>query len=166
VSLGIAGKEEPSVSTPLLKKEMQAIDCALEDDNVMPPGYLKINCHMVFDVKMTLERKAHYVAGGHQTEPSKDITFASVVLRDSIQIAFLVTALNNLEILSTDISGAYLNTLCGEKVYTIAHKEFGPDKEGQPVLIKCALTLQASIIWKGLEGSYGCNFEGLWILVL
>jgi hypothetical protein len=69
-----------------IEKEMRAIDCAFEfkDDNAMPPGYLKIDCHMVFDVKMTLERKARYVAGGRQKEPSKDITFASVVSRDSI----------------------------------------------------------------------------------
>jgi hypothetical protein len=124
-----------------IEKEMRAIDCAFEfkNNNVMPPGYLKIDCHMVFDVKMTLERKARYVAGGHQTEPSKDITFASVVSRDSIRIAFLIAALNDLEILSADISGAYLNAPCGEKVYTIAGKEFGPNKEGRPVLIKRAL---------------------------
>jgi hypothetical protein len=49
------------------------------------------------------------VAGGHQTEPTKDIMFATVVTRDSIQIAFLVAALNGLEVLSADIAGAYLN---------------------------------------------------------
>ena len=46
----------------VIEKEMQAIDCAFEfkDDIVMLPGYLKINCHMVFDVlKMTLKHKAH-----------------------------------------------------------------------------------------------------------
>jgi hypothetical protein len=51
----------------------------------------------------------------HQTEPSKDITFANVVLKDSIQIAFLVAALNDLEILSTDISGAILMPLVVRK---------------------------------------------------
>jgi hypothetical protein len=62
----------------------RAVTFEFKDNNVMPPGYQKINCHMVFDVKMTLEHKACYVASGHQTELSKDITFASVVLRDSI----------------------------------------------------------------------------------
>ena len=81
-----------------IEKEMKAIDCAFEfpSDNKAPVGYQKIDCHMVFDVKMTLERKARYVAGGHQTEPSKDVTFASVISRDSICIAFLVAALNDL----------------------------------------------------------------------
>ena len=44
-----------------------------------------------------------------------------------------------MEILSADISGAYLNAPCAKKVYTLAGKEFGPDKEGWPVVIKRAL---------------------------
>jgi hypothetical protein len=78
-----------------IKKEMKTIDCAFHflEDNKAPVGHQKIDCHMIFDVKMTLERKARYVASGHQTEPTKDITFASVVSRDSIRIAFLVAAL-------------------------------------------------------------------------
>jgi hypothetical protein len=74
------------VPFPDVEKEMQTINCALQfpKDNRALVGYQKIDCHMVFDVKMTLEQKARYVASGHQMEPTKDITFASVVLRDSI----------------------------------------------------------------------------------
>ena len=124
-----------------IEKEMRNIDCAFyfPEDGKAPIGYQKIDCHMIFDVKMTLERKARYVAGGHQTEPTKDITFASVVSRDSIRIAFLVAALNDLDVLSADISGAYLNANAAEKVYTIAGKEFGPEKEGRVVVITRAL---------------------------
>jgi hypothetical protein len=120
---------------------MRNIDCAFSfpDDNKTPVGYQKIDCHMNFDVKMTLERKARYVAGGHQTEPPKDITFASVISRDSIRIAFLVAALNDLEVLSADISGAYLNANAAEKVYTIAGKEFGSVRDGRVVVITRAL---------------------------
>ena len=127
--------------TKAIEKEMKAIEHAFEfrDDNVMPVGYQKIDCHMIFDVKITLDRKARYVAGGHQTEPTKDMTFASVVSRDSIRIAFLVAALNDLEVLSADVAGAYLNAKAKEKVYTTAGKEFGPDKQGRPVLITRAL---------------------------
>jgi hypothetical protein len=120
-------------------KEMGYIDCAFEfpPDGKPPVGYQKIDCHMIFDVKMTLEQKARYVAGGHQTEPPKDITF--VVSRDSIRIAFLVAALNGLDVLSADISGAYLNAKAAEKVFTIAGKEFGADKEGRVDIITRAL---------------------------
>jgi hypothetical protein len=127
--------------TKAIEKEMKNIEPAFEfrDDDVMPVGYQHIDCHMIFDVKITLERKARYVAGGHQTEPTKEITFASVVTRDSIRIAFLVAALNDLEVLSADVSGAYLNANAMEKVYTTAGKEFGPDKVGRPVVITRAL---------------------------
>jgi hypothetical protein len=120
---------------------MKNIGCAFEfpADDKPPVGYQKIDCPMIFDVKMTLERKARYVAGGHQTEPTKGITFASVVSRDSIRIAFLVAALKDLEILSDNISGAYLNANAAEKFYTIAGKEFGATKEGQVVDITRAL---------------------------
>jgi Reverse transcriptase (RNA-dependent DNA polymerase) len=124
-----------------IEKEMKTIDCAFyfPEDGKALVGYQKIDCHMVFDVKMTLKHKAQYVAGGHQTEPAKDIMFASVVLRDSIRIAFLLAALNDLDILSADISGAYLNAKATKKVYTLAGKEFGPEKEGHVVDITCAL---------------------------
>ena len=120
---------------------MKAIDCAFEfrDDDKMPVGHQHIDCHMVFDVKITLDCKAQYVAGGHQTKPTKDVTFASVVSRNSIRITFTVAALNDLDVLSADISGAYLNAKAAEKVYTTAGTEFGPDKAGRPVLITRAL---------------------------
>ena len=70
----------------VIKKEMRTIDCAFEfpEDNKALVGYQKIDCHMVFDVKMTLKCKVQYVASGCQTEPTKDITFTSVVSWDNI----------------------------------------------------------------------------------
>jgi hypothetical protein len=123
-----------------IEKEMKNY-CAFHfpKDGKAPIGFQKIDCQMIFDVKMILERKARYVAGGYQTEPTKDITFASVVSRHSIRIAKLVAALSDLEVLSADISGSYLNANATEKVYTIAGKEFGADKDGQVVLITRAL---------------------------
>jgi hypothetical protein len=62
-----------------------------------------------------------------------------VVSRDSIRIAFLVAVLNDLDILSADISGTYFNAKAAKKVYTLAGKEFGPVKEGCVVVIMHAL---------------------------
>jgi hypothetical protein len=67
----------------------------------------------VFDIKMDFTRKARYVAGGHATDSPSTQTYASVVSRDSICIAFLIAALNDLDIISADIQGAYL-VLCRE----------------------------------------------------
>jgi hypothetical protein len=48
-------------------------------------------------------------------------------------------SLNDLHVLSANIRGAYLNANAAEKVYTIAGKEFGAEKEGRVVVITRAL---------------------------
>jgi hypothetical protein len=124
-----------------IELEMKNVMPAFEfiDDDVVPKFYKKIDCHMIFDVKMDLTRKARLVAGGHQTDPPKESTYSSVVSRDSIRIAFTLAALNDLDVLSADVQGAYLNAPTKEKVYTTAGLEFGADKVGRPVIIVRAL---------------------------
>jgi hypothetical protein len=124
-----------------IDKEMKNVMPAFEfrDDNEVPIGYKHIDCHMIFDVKLDLTRKARYVAGGHQTDPPKDMVYASVVSRDSVRLAFLLAALNDLNILAADVQNAYLNAPTTEKVYTTAGEEFGADKKGRPVIIVRAL---------------------------
>jgi hypothetical protein len=79
-------------------------------------GFQEITCHMIFDIKMDLTRKARFVAGGHLTEPPASITYSSVVSRDSVRLAFLISALNNLNIMACDVGNAYLNAPCRKKV--------------------------------------------------
>ena len=124
-----------------IEKEMAAVMPAFQfnDDNTIPAFHKHIDCHMIFDIKMDLTRKARFVAGGHQTDPPKESTYSSVVTRDSIRIAFTLAALNDLDILSADVQGAYLNAPTKEKVYTTAGLEFGASNVGRPVLIIRAL---------------------------
>jgi hypothetical protein len=75
---------------------------------------------MIFDVKMDFTRKARFVAGGHINDPPESITYSSVVSQDSVCIDFLLAALNDVDILATDIGNAYLNAQPHEKVYTTA----------------------------------------------
>ena len=63
-------------------------------------------------------------------EEPKDMTYSSVVTRNSIRIAFTLAALNDLDVLSTDVQNAYLNAPMKEKVYMMAGPEFGLDKVG------------------------------------
>ena len=102
------------------------------------PGYAKIRCHMVFDVKMDMTRKARFVAGGHMVDAPSELTFATVATRDSVRIILMLASLNNLKIMACDIQNAYLNALPREKVYFQAGPEFGKD-EGKNVLIVRAL---------------------------
>ena len=124
-----------------IEKEMKNNAAAFEfrDGDVMPTGYKHIDCHMVFDIKSDLTRKARFVAGGHQTDPPKESVYSSVVSRDSVRIAFMLAALNDLDVLSADVQNAYLNAPTKEKVYTTAGPEFGPANQGRPVLIVRAL---------------------------
>jgi hypothetical protein len=75
-------------------------------------GFQEIKCHIVFDVKMDFTRKARFVAGGHTTVPPNSLTYSSVVSRESVKIAFLIAALNGLDLMSCDIGNAYLNAKC------------------------------------------------------
>ena len=68
-----------------------------------PFCYKKIKFHLIFDVKMDLNRKNRYVAGGNLTNPPLSITYVSLVSRDSVRIAFLFAALNDLDIFAGDI---------------------------------------------------------------
>ncbi len=50
---------------------------------------------MIFDIKMDgdFTRKSRLVAGGHTTETPASLTYSSVVLRESVRVAFLLAAL-------------------------------------------------------------------------
>jgi hypothetical protein len=80
-------------------------------------GFQEIRCHIVFDVKMDFTRKARFVAGGHTTEAPAAMTHSSVVSSESMRLAYLIVALHDLELTSTDISNAYLHALCKEKIW-------------------------------------------------
>ena len=116
-----------------IKKEYNKVKIAfrlLEDGRKPPPAYTEITCHLIFEVKFDLRRKARYIAGGHLTELLSTMTYSSVVSRESIQISFLVTALNGLDVLAADIQNAYLNAPTEERVWF---------KDGPPILIVRAL---------------------------
>ena len=62
------------------------------------PGYHKIQCHMIFDIKMEdFRSKARLVAGSHVKEPPVTITYVSVAFRDTVSIALTVATLNGLQ---------------------------------------------------------------------
>ena len=53
---------------------------------------------MIFDVRMTLERKARWVKDGHITPEPENSTYAGVVSRESIRIALTYADLNSLDV--------------------------------------------------------------------
>ena len=57
------------------------------------------------------------MSGGNLNHPPMSMTYASVVSRDSVHLAFLILTLNYLDILSCDIQDVYLNTLSKDEVF-------------------------------------------------
>ena len=75
----------------------------IDKDNHAPVGYKKITCHIIFDVEMDLTRKARYLVGGNLTNPPLFIIYVSMVSRDGVRLALLISKFNNLDILAGDI---------------------------------------------------------------
>jgi len=95
-----------------INKEMPNVRIAfkiVEPNDTVPIGYTKVPLRMIFDLKLDFTHKARLVEGGHMTNTPTELTYSSVVSRDSIWICFLITTLNNLDIQMTDIGNAYLN---------------------------------------------------------
>ena len=98
---------------------------------------------MIFDIKMDFTRKAQLVAGGHRADPPISLTYSSVVSRDSVRIAFLVAALNDLVIKMADIGNAYLNASTEEKVHCVTGPEFGEDTGKIAIIVRSLYLLMS-----------------------
>jgi acetyl/propionyl-CoA carboxylase alpha subunit len=146
VALAVDRKTGTDFWKTALEKEI-AFD--FRDNKIVPIGYKKIDCHMTFDVKMKMTRKARLVTGGHQMEVPTELTYSSVILQDSVHITFTLAALNDPDVLSADVHNAYLNAPMKECVYTIAGPEFGSTDLGQPVLIVFALYMASNLAEPG-----------------
>jgi hypothetical protein len=136
-----------------IQKEMKNVrpafakwDGTKEDAKKKLVGYQQIRCHMIFEIKMDgkFTRKARFVAGGHTTNPPPSTTYSSVVSRDSVRIAFLVAALNDLDIWAADIGNAYLNAPCREKIWTMAGAEFGSEQGSVMTVVRALYGLKTS----------------------
>ena len=75
----------------------------LEEGQKAPPGWSKASGHLIWDVKMDFTRKARWVLDGHKTPDPIGSTFAGVVSRESVRIAFTYAALNDLQVFAADV---------------------------------------------------------------
>ena len=126
-----------------IKLEMTNIGIAfevLEEGATAPPGWHKVSGHLVFDVKMDFTRKARWVLDGHKTaNPVGISTYAGVVSRESVRIAFTYAALNGLDVFAADIRNAYLQAPSSQKDFVICGIEFGLENVGRIALIHRAV---------------------------
>ena len=82
----------------------------LDKGEKAPVAWCKVSGHLMFDVKMDFTRKARWVLDGHKTPKPTGSTYAGVVSRESMCIAFTYAALNGLDVCAADIQNAYLQS--------------------------------------------------------
>ena len=118
-----------------MKKEIDQLQefesFILVDEKFDLEGYTFVPMLMCFDVKFDGRHKARYVANGSQTEDPGDDIYSGVVGIDAVRLALFIAELNGFKICATDISCAFLQSKCLEKIYTRAGAEFGPELEGR-----------------------------------
>ena len=89
-----------------IAKEMRNVRVAfdvLEKGRNLEPGRTYLECYLIFDIKMNFTRKARFVANGSKTPDPMTSTYAGVVSRESVRIAFVYAALNELDVMTADI---------------------------------------------------------------
>ena len=125
-----------------IAREMKNVRIAFKllgpQDSTPPPVHEFVGTHLVFDVKMDGTAKARLVADGHKTRDPEGSTYAGVVSRESVRIAFLYAALNGLNVCAADIQNAYLTGPTTQKLWTKCGPEFGSDR-GRIAIITRAL---------------------------
>ena len=111
----------------------------LEEGQSAPLGWKRASGHLIWDVKMDFTRKARWVLDGHKTPNPIGSTFAGMVSRDSVRIAFTYAVLNGLQMFAANIHNAYLQAPSSQKDYVVCGLEFGIQNIGKVVLIHWAL---------------------------
>ena len=48
--------------------------------NVQPIEFKNITCHLIFDVNMNYTMKAHFIEGGHPTDPPEETPVYALVM--------------------------------------------------------------------------------------
>ena len=76
-------------------------------------------------------------------------TYASVVSRESVRVAFTIAALNDLKVSSADVEGAYLCSPAREALYTKCGPEFGEDEDKWAIITRAVYGLSsAAVSWR------------------
>ena len=90
-----------------------------------------------------------FVAEGHTTEAPLAITYSSVVSRDSVWLAFMIAALNGIDIMSFDLENEYLNTMNRENIWFEGGIKCSEDKSEVLFVVRALYGLKsAGLAWR------------------
>ncbi len=100
---------------------------------------------MIFDIKMEdFRRKARLVAGRHMTKAPATITYASIVSHETVPIALLMAALNDLNVKVGDVLNAYITAPITAKVWTVLGPEFGNNAGKNAIIVRALYGLKSA----------------------
>ena len=123
----------------LISKGMKDVRPAfkrLDNGDIVPIGYQRVNCHTIFDVMMEdFRQKARLVVRGHVTDPPYTITYASVVSRETVIIALTLDALNDLPVKVAVIHNAYITSPVTETIWTFLGLELVEDSGRKAIVV-------------------------------
>ena len=71
-------------------------------------------------------------------------TYASVVSRETVRLALTIAALNDLEVKTSDVLGAFLTAPCQEKILTKLGPEWGNDAGKQAIIVRALYGLKSA----------------------
>ena len=129
-----------------IKKEMDNLDRLKvfkyhSPDKEFPKeeDWQKAPLRMIYDIKNEDQRyKARLVVGGHKVDSTGYNTYSSQVDGISILLLFIIAQHIGLDIMTCDVSNAFVTAPNSEKVWALAGDEFG-EKKGSKVEIQRAL---------------------------
>ena len=108
----------------------------LDNGEIFPIGYQRVNCHMIFDVEMEeFRKKARLVVVGHVTDPPATITYGSVVSMETLMIALDLDDLNDLSVKVAEIQNAYITAPVTEMIWIFLGREFAEDAGKKSIVV-------------------------------
>ena len=78
------------------------------------------------------------------TETPKCMTYSSVVGQETVRIALVIAALNDLQVKAGGVMNAYVKAPCREKIWTVLGKEFGTDQGKTAIIVRALYGLKSS----------------------
>ncbi len=121
------------------RKEMTEIGKGIQivgSKSNVPEEYTPASGHLIWTCKMDFTRKCRWVKDGHRTPAvENESSYAGVVSRESVRIAFTYAALMGLPVCAGDVRNAFIQAPASEKHYIKCGPEFGEEYEGQYAII-------------------------------
>ena len=109
----------------------------LDNGDIFPILYQRVNYHTIFDVKMEFfHRMDRLVLGRHVTDPPSTITYASIVSMYTVRIALKLTALNVLPVQVADIQNNYITVPVTENIWKVLVPEFGEESGSKTTILR------------------------------